>query len=254
MRTGACFGISVAAVTVLVISGTGTGVGKTVVTAAVAALAADDGRSVAVLKPAQTGVVAGEPGDLADVRRLAGDVTTCELRRYPDPLSPEAAARRSGLPEVTPADVAAAASRLHEDHELVLVEGAGGLLVRFDASGGTLADAAWALGAPVLVVAEAGLGTLNATALTAEVATRRGLDVLGVVIGAWPSAPDLAARSNTADLPVAAAAPLLGALPEGLASASRQEFLDEARRGLAPWLGGTFDPDRFTRAVAAAGR
>ncbi len=158
MRTGACLGISVAAVTVLVMSGTGTGVGKTVVTAAVAALAVDDGRSVAVLKPAQTGVAAGEPGDLADVRRLAGDVTTCELRRYPDPLSPEAAARRSGLPEVTPADVAAAASRLHEDHDLVLVEGAGGLLVRFDSAGGTLADAAWALGAPVLVVAEAGLG------------------------------------------------------------------------------------------------
>ncbi|EIE98119.1 dethiobiotin synthase [Saccharomonospora glauca K62] len=253
MKRDARFGISVAAVTVLVISGTGTGVGKTVVTAAMAALAADDGRSVAVLKPVQTGVAPGEPGDLADVRRLAGDVTTCELRRYPDPLSPEAAARRSGLPEVTPVDVATAASRLHEDHDLVLVEGAGGLLVRFDSSGGTLADAAWALGAPVLVVAEAGLGTLNTTALTAEVATRRGIDVIGVVIGAWPSEPDLAARCNTVDLPVAAGAPLLGVLPEGLGSASRQEFLDEARRGLAPWLGGTFDPDQFTRAVAATG-
>ncbi|CAM2849198.1 dethiobiotin synthase [Saccharomonospora xinjiangensis] len=247
------FGISVAAVTVLVVSGTGTGVGKTVVTAAVAALAADAGQRVAVLKPAQTGVAPGEPGDLAEVRRLSGDVTTCELRRYPDPLSPEAAARRSGLPEVTPADAAAAATRLHEDHDLVLVEGAGGLLVRFDATGGTLADVAWALGAPVVVVAEAGLGTLNATALTAEVATNRGLDVLGVVIGAWPSEPDLAARCNAADLPVAAAAPLLGALPEGLTSASRPEFLDEARRGLAPWLGGTFDPDRFARAAAATG-
>nr|WP_024876077.1 dethiobiotin synthase [Saccharomonospora piscinae] len=233
--------------TVLVMSGTGTGVGKTVVTAAVASLAVDRGQRVAVLKPAQTGVAPGEPGDLADVRRLAGEVTTCELRRYPDPLSPEAAARRSGLAELTPAQAATAASRLLSDHDLVLVEGAGGLLVRFDSGGGTLADVAWALGAPVVVVAEAGLGTLNATALTAEVATRRGLDVLGVVIGAWPDKPDLAARSNVTDLPVAAGAPLLGALAAGLASASRQEFVDEARRGLSPWLGGTFDPDVFAR-------
>ncbi|OQO89737.1 dethiobiotin synthase [Saccharomonospora piscinae] len=231
----------------LVMSGTGTGVGKTVVTAAVASLAVDRGQRVAVLKPAQTGVAPGEPGDLADVRRLAGEVTTCELRRYPDPLSPEAAARRSGLAELTPAQAATAASRLLSDHDLVLVEGAGGLLVRFDSGGGTLADVAWALGAPVVVVAEAGLGTLNATALTAEVATRRGLDVLGVVIGAWPDKPDLAARSNVTDLPVAAGAPLLGALAAGLASASRQEFVDEARRGLSPWLGGTFDPDVFAR-------
>lgn len=247
---GGC-GISVAAVTVLVISGTGTGVGKTVVTAAVAALAADRGQRVAVFKPAQTGVAPDEPGDLAEVRRLAGDVTTCELRRYPDPLSPEAAARRSGLPEVTPADAAAAATRLHDDHDLVLVEGAGGLLVRFDASGGTLADVAWSLNAPVIVVAEAGLGTLNATALTAEVATRRGLDMLGVVIGAWPAHPDLAARCNATDLPKAAAAPLLGVLPAGLSSVSRAQFLDEARRGLSPWLGGVFDSDRFARAAAS---
>ncbi len=253
MRVDALLGISVAAVTVLVMSGTGTGVGKTVVTAAVAALAMNDGQRVAVLKPAQTGVAAGEPGDLADVRRLAGAVTTCELRRYSDPLSPEAAARRSGLPEVTPADVAAAATRLHDEHDLVLVEGAGGLLVRFDSTGGTLADVAWALAAPVVVVAEAGLGTLNATALTAEVATRRGLDVLGVVIGAWPSDPDLAARCNAADLPVAAGAPLLGALPAGLGAVSGHDFLDEARKGLAPWLGGSFDADLFVRAAAATG-
>ncbi|MDI5976244.1 ATP-dependent dethiobiotin synthetase BioD, partial [Amycolatopsis magusensis] len=98
--------------TVLVISGTGTGVGKTVVTAAIAALAKADGRRVAVLKPAQTGVTDGEPGDLDEVRRLAGEVTTRELRRYPDPLSPEAAARRSGIAPVTPAEAASAAAEL----------------------------------------------------------------------------------------------------------------------------------------------
>ncbi|PXY27272.1 dethiobiotin synthase [Prauserella muralis] len=237
--------------TVLVISGTGTGVGKTVVTAAIAALATGDGNGVAVLKPAQTGVGPGEPGDLAEVRRLAGDVETRELARYPDPLSPEAAARRSERVPVTPAEAARAAAELHEKHDLVLVEGAGGLLVPFDSEGGTLADVAWALAAPVLIVAEAGLGTLNATALTAEVATRRGLNVMGVVIGSWPAEPDLAARSNLADLPVVAGAPLLGALPEGLGRASRDEFAEEARRGLSPWFGGQFDPDCFAGNASA---
>lgn len=231
---------------IIVVTGTGTDVGKTVVTAAIAALAADRGRRVAVLKPAQTGVTGDEPGDLAEIRRLAGDVTTRELRRYPDPLSPEAAARRSGLPPVTPADAARAAGELAENHDLVLVEGAGGLLVRFDPSGGTLADVAWSLGAPVLVVAAAGLGTLNVTTLTAEALVRRGIECVGVVVGRWPAQPDLAARSNLVDLPVAAGAPLLGALPEGITGLPRDKFLAAARDSLSPWLDGDFDSEVFT--------
>jgi dethiobiotin synthetase len=231
---------------VLVVTGTGTDVGKTVVTAAIAAIAAARLQRVAVLKPVQTGVRAGEPGDLAEVRRLAGDVTTRELRRYPDPLSPEAAARRAGLPALRPAEIAAAAAELDTDHDLVLIEGAGGLLVRFDADGGTLADVAWALAASVLVVADAGLGTLNATALTAEVLRRRGLDTIGVVVGRWPREPDLAARSNLTDLPVAAGAPLLGVLPDGMADLSPDGFLAVARDSLSPWLDGDFDSDVFT--------
>jgi dethiobiotin synthetase len=236
---------------ILVVTGTGTDVGKTVVTAAVAALAADRGRGVAVLKPAQTGVSAGAPGDLAEIRRLAGPVTTRELRRYPDPLSPEAAARRSGVPPVTPAEAAAAAADLADGHDVVLVEGAGGLLVRFDPSGGTVADIAWALGAPVLLVAHAGLGTLNTTALTAEALVRRGIECVGVVVGRWPRQPDLAARSNLVDLPVAAGAPLLGVLPDGIARRSPAEFLAVARGSLSPWLDGDFDSDVFTAAHTA---
>lgn len=231
---------------ILVVTGTGTDVGKTVVTAAVAALALARGRSVAVLKPAQTGVTGTEPGDVAEVARLAGPVTTRELRRYPDPLSPEAAARRSGVPSVTPVEAATAAGELAETHDLVLVEGAGGLLVRFDAGGGTLADVAWSLGAPVLLVAHAGLGTLNTTTLTAEALVRRGIECVGVVVGRWPAEPDLAARSNLTDLPVAAGAPLLGVLPDGAAALPPAEFRAVAGRSLSPWLDGDFDSDVFT--------
>lgn len=222
---------------ILIVTGTGTGVGKTVVAAAVAALA--PGR-VAVLKPVQTGVAPGEPGDLADVARLVPGVTTRELARYPQPLAPATAARRSGRPPVHPEAAVTAAVELAADHDLVLIEGAGGLLVRFDDDGGTLADVAAKLAAPVLVVAAAGLGTLNHTELTVTELRRRGLTCRGVVIGAWPSEPDLAARCNLVDLPAVTDAPLLGAVPDGAGALDPAAFARLARHGLARELGGTW--------------
>ncbi|MEV4927654.1 dethiobiotin synthase [Streptomyces roseoverticillatus] len=234
---------------VLVVTGTGTEVGKTVVTAAVAAAARAAGRTVAVLKPAQTGVAPGEPGDVAEVRRLAGDtVTGEELARFPEPLAPGTAAARAGLSPVRPPEIAEAAARLAESHDLVLVEGAGGLLVRLDEEGATLADAARLLDAPVLVVAQAGLGTLNTTALTAEALRARGLRCRGVVIGSWPAAPDLAMRCNLADLPEAAGAPLLGAAPEGAGTLPPESFRRAAPAWLAPELSGTWDAEGFAAA------
>jgi dethiobiotin synthetase len=247
---------------ILIVTGTSTGVGKTIVTAAIAALASADGRKVAVVKPAQTGIPgaglpplanggrpAGAPRadaaedseipDIDTVTRLSGVTDTHELARFPDPLSPEAAARVSGLP---PADMQAAASyiaKLATDRDLVLVEGAGGLLVRYDPAGSTLADLAAALGAPVLIVAAAGLGTLNHAALTCEAAAARGLAQAGLVIGSWPRHPGLADQQNLIDLPVAASLPLAGILPEGAGALSRADFLRTARAALAPPLGGT---------------
>jgi dethiobiotin synthetase len=236
-------------VSVLVVTGTGTGVGKTVVTAAVAALAAARGSHVAVVKPAQTGVGPAEPGDLDDVRRLAAITDLHEHARFPDPLSPAAAARHAQLP---PLDLQASAARIIQlatDRDLVLVEGAGGLLVRYDEEGATIADLARSLGAAVLVVADPALGTLNHTALTLEALAHRGLALAGVVIGAWPVSPDLASRSNVRDLETLAARPLAGALPAGAGAVDAAEFLLAARAGLAPSLGGTFDAADFRRAV-----
>lgn len=230
---------------VLVVTGTGTEVGKTVVTAAVAAAALAAGRSVAVLKAAQTGVRPNEPGDAEEVARLAGAVTAGEVARFPDPLAPATAARRAGLAAVSPHDVAERAAKLATEHDLVLVEGAGGLLVRFDAAGGTLADAAALLAAPLLVVAPAGLGTLNATELTTRELRGRGLDPAGVVIGSWPSQPDLAARCNLLDLPDVAGVPLLGAVPAGSGALPPAGFRAAAPHWLAPLLEGTWDAEAF---------
>ena len=238
---------------ILIVSGTGTEVGKTIVTAAVAALAAARGGGVAVVKPAQTGVAPGEEGDLDVVARLAGIRDTHEYARYPDPLSPAAAARLSGLPALSLAKVAEDVRKLAEDRALVVVEGAGGLLVRYDEDGATLADLARELGAPVLVVADPRLGTLNHTALTLESMATRGVAAAGVVLGSWPAGagenpaevPDLAMRSNLRDLETLAARPLAGALPAGAGRLAAPEFLLAARDGLGPSLGGGFDAAGF---------
>ncbi|MDX6421070.1 MAG: dethiobiotin synthetase [Trebonia sp.] len=227
---------------VLFITGTGTGVGKTIATAAIAALARAAGQRVAVVKLAQTGVHDG-PGsdtpDLETVTRLSGVTDTHELARFPDPLSPEAAARVSGLP---PADLNASAeyiAKLADSCDLVLVEGAGGLLVRYDPAGATIADLSAALNAPALVVTAPALGTLNHTALTLEALAARKIVSAGVVIGSWPGRPGRTELANLTDLEVIAGGPLAGVLPEGAGALDRQAFLALAAAALIPSLGGT---------------
>jgi dethiobiotin synthetase len=227
---------------ILFITGTGTDVGKTIVTAAVAALAADAGHAVAVVKVAQTGVPDGPdsgPSDLETVTRLSGVTDTHELNRYPDPLSPEAAARVSGRPPVDFEHARKVINDLSVTRDLVLVEGAGGLLVRYTADGATIADLAESLDAPALVVIAAGLGTLNHTALTLEAMRERGLASAGIVIGSWPRDPGLAERENLADLRTLAGGPLAGRLPESSGKLNPAQFLAAARAGLARNLGGS---------------
>jgi dethiobiotin synthase len=185
-------------VSILFITGTGTGVGKTVATAALAACATG---SVAVVKLAQTGVAPGEAGDLAEVTRLSGCTDVHELARYPDPLSPHRAAKHVGAPEY---DVGTAIMRIADlanTHDHVLVEGAGGLLVPYNVGGETIVDMPFELDAQFVVVASASLGTINHTALTLRhIEEASGVDVAGLIIGSWPREPDLAERYNVWDL------------------------------------------------------
>ena len=213
-------------------TGTDTGVGKTVVTAALAAIARAEGARVAVLKPAQTGVDADGAGDLDEVRRLSGVEDVHELARYPEPLAPATAARRAGVAGVA-ADQVASAARTLADRDLVLIEGAGGLLVHLDQSGSTLADVAALLGAAVLVVSRAGLGALNHAALTCAALDRRGLRCPGLVIGAWPADPGLAERCNVEDLPAYSGRPVLGRVPDGAAKLDPAAFADGAREWIS---------------------
>ncbi len=210
--------------TLLVVTGTSTGVGKTVATAALAVRA---GERVTVVKPVQTGVGDGSPGDAEVVQALTGCAVQ-EWTRLDEPLAPDTAARRAGVAIPAVAEHAQRVRALTDDRETVIVEGAGGLLVRLDTDGGTLLDLASELAGSVdvqvVVVVAAGLGTLNHTELTVGALRSRGLEPSGLVVGSWPAEPGLAERCNLEDLPRITGVPLLAVIPEGAGSLTPEAF------------------------------
>jgi dethiobiotin synthetase len=225
---------------IVLVTGTDTDVGKTIVTSAIAASALAAGLRVAVVKPGQTGTAGGGPTDIDLVNRLAGPHTARTLASYPDPLAPLAAAKVAELPPLELYEVVDAVRAEAEKHDLVLVEGAGGLLVpmgvRPSGDPWTFADLAVTLGVPMIVVTRAGLGTLNHTALTLEALERRGIPA-GVVLGAWPNEPELVHWANLGEL----VPYLVGALPDGAGSMDPGVFRRSAPGWLTPALYGVLD-------------
>lgn len=220
----------------LVITGTDTGVGKTIVTAALACHARLAGRDVAVCKPVQTGIADGDD-DLREVGQLSGVDVLVPGWRYPEPLAPVAAAERAGQPLPTRAELIDLVEGVARPGRLVLVEGAGGLLVEIGAEAVTLRDLATDLDAAVLVVARAGLGTLNHAALTVEALAAEGIPCAGLVIGSWPSQPGVAEASNRAALD--RIAPLRAALPSGAGALTPKAFAELSAAAFATeWVQG----------------
>ena len=219
---------------VLVVTGTDTGVGKTVATAALACVARLAGIDVVVCKPVQTGTADGDD-DLAVVSRLSGVDRVVGSWRYPEPLAPAAAAERAGLPLPNRVELDVLLRVIDHSHQLTLVEGAGGLLVELGDNGVTLRDIARDAHAPVLVVVSAGLGTLNHTALTLEALTAQRIPCAGLVIGAWPADPGPAELTNREVL--ARMAPLRAVLPAGAAALPSDEFAQMSAGGIdRDWL------------------
>jgi dethiobiotin synthetase len=180
----------------LLVTGTDTGVGKTFVSA----LLCRSHPSATYVKPAQTGLAVDE-ADAAVVARMSG-VATRQGPAFDEPLAPAVAAARAGV-TVTRAMLLDPFSGL----DLVVGEGAGGLLVDLGTDGTTLADLAADLDLPLVVVARPGLGTLNHTRLTCEAAWARGLRVQGIVVNNFPAQPGPAEQTNLDGL--AAFAPVL---------------------------------------------
>lgn len=206
---------------VLFVTGTGTGIGKTVATAALACQARLNGIDVAVCKPVQTGTKDGDD-DLAEVARLAGVTELHSLAKFPEPLAPLAAAAHANAVLPTRAAILDLVTTVDGSGRLTLVEGAGGLLVEIGADGVTLRDIAADLGAPVLIVVAPGLGTLNHTTLTLEALANKNVESAGLVIGAWPAQPGAAEIDNRDAL--ARLGPVRAALPAGVGSVSVTDF------------------------------
>ncbi|WP_203335795.1 dethiobiotin synthase [Nocardioides limicola] len=226
---------------IVVITGTDTGVGKTVATAALAVRAGAQG-SVRVIKPVQTGIDKEKPGSVADaavIEQLTGSVAD-EYTALADPLAPESAARlrRFTIPPVREYVDRIAATA--ESVDTVLVEGAGGALVKLDNSGGTILDIATALGADglhqvdVVIVTRSSLGTLNHTELTVEACRSRGIEPHGLVIGSWPPEPGIADRCNHDDLPRLTGVPMLAVIPHGVGTLPAAEFSERVPAWFRP--------------------
>jgi len=198
----------------LFVTATDTGVGKTEVACALLRGWRARGLDVGAMKPAQSG---HEPGERSDAERLSeaaggGDPPelVCPYTFLP-PLAPGGAARLAGT-AVSLERLLAAARALAARHAALLVEGAGGLFTPLGERE-TYADLAVALGLPALVVARAGLGTVNHAALTCEALRARGVAVAAVVLNRVGPTDDPSVPHNAAEIARLTGARVLGPLP-----------------------------------------
>jgi len=210
----------------LFITGTDTGVGKTVVAAAIARHMSLKSFSVAVLKPVTSGAVEKGGSLVSEDAELLRWASGCEapvnltspyvLR---DAIAPSEAARHEGR-EISFEPIREAYEQLAASHDLVIVEGAGGLLVPL-AQDLLVADLPVRLGLPLLIVARPDLGTVNHTLMTCECALARHIRVMGIIINNQAGSPGAAEEYAPRLISELAAVPLLGVLPRIEASDDR---------------------------------
>ncbi|MBI4228006.1 MAG: adenosylmethionine--8-amino-7-oxononanoate transaminase [Candidatus Omnitrophica bacterium] len=196
----------------LFVLGTGTGVGKTAVAAGLAAALRRRGVDVGVMKPIATGVSDAVGADTAWLRRAAGvrdPIEQVSPYRFRVPAAPAVARGRT---RIALDGIRRAYDELAARHDVVLVEGIGGLLVPLDDQR-TVADLVRALDLPVLLVACAQLGTINHALLTVEQARNAGLDLLGLVLNGRHARPSVAERTNPTVLRRWTNLPVLGVVP-----------------------------------------
>lgn len=200
----------------LFVTGTDTGVGKTLVGAALAYLLRQKGCHVGVFKPLESGVP--DPSGLGDDGRLLAwaaavgeEPDLIGAYRLREPLAPSLALRREGI-RVEWRDLLRAIRQNRMKYDFHLVEGAGGLLVPL-VERRLVADLAADLGLPLLIVARPGLGTVNHTLLTLEVAKARGLRVAGWIISGLTVGAGVAERHAAEEIARLTDAPCWGVLP-----------------------------------------
>jgi dethiobiotin synthetase len=219
------------------VTATDTGVGKTVLAAAICAALAERGERVAAFKPVVTGTDE-EPDEWPRDHELLAQVATIRQRpsdvaplSFGPAVSPHLAAEMAG-DTIEPHELAAAARRAGDQADVLICEGVGGILVPLT-PGYLVRDLAVELDLPVVIAARTGLGTINHTLLTIEAARAVGLDVAGVVMTPWPDEPDEMVRSNKETIERFGNVEVTGlppTSPEELAAAGAKLPIDE-------WMG-----------------
>lgn len=200
------------------ITGTDTGVGKTIVAAVIARLIADAGLRTGIMKPVTSGCSERDGVRISDDAELLA--YGARLEALPPeavpylltaPIAPSEAAAKEGV-RIDLERIAAEYETLAAQHDFMVVEGAGGLMVPL-AGGLLVADLIRRLGLPVIVVARPGLGTVNHTCLTCFAARQMDIPVIGIIISGFPDAPDEAEESAPHLIASLAGAPILGIFP-----------------------------------------
>lgn len=218
------------------ITGTDTGVGKTLAAAAVLARLRESGLDAVPCKAVQTGCTADEPNpDLDLCLRLNGLTAEPEMApyRFALPASPHLAAAREGR-RIDLDTLVATIRRLRGRHDAVVVEGAGGVLVPLDDEA-TMLDLMVALALPVLLVARPGLGTLNHTLLSVAQLRGAGLTVAGILFSDADGAPwGEIEQDNLATLAARTRVPFVSVLPHLPDGLSPAEFRERTAEALAP--------------------
>ncbi len=211
---------SLARVKGVFVTGTDTGVGKTWIAAGLTAVLRRWGLSACYFKPVQSGCPEENgrliPTDARFARELAGldeplDLLTPITLRLP--LAPGVAAAREGV-KVDLDRIAQAREELGSRYDLLVAEGAGGLYVPLTDTNFLVLDMVRWLRLPLIVVARAGLGTINHTALTVKAAQHAGVPVAGVVMNRYPERPSLAEETNPEVIAALTDTPILGKVPE----------------------------------------
>ena len=201
------------------VTGTDTGVGKTVITVALLRLMKTSGLNACGMKPIETGCVRRHeellPSDgefIKTAGQLEEPLATISPCRFEHPLAPLAASRIEGIP-VDLQEIQGTYARLSSQYNAVIVEGVGGLLVPVTENYSVL-DLARDFALPLIVVARTGLGTLNHTMLTVSCAVKEGLTVAGIIMNeSCPPGHTIAERTNEEILAKISPVPLYGVFP-----------------------------------------
>jgi dethiobiotin synthetase len=180
----------------LLVTGTDTGVGKTVVAAGLVLALRERGARVLGFKPVETGLETDVPSDSEVLASASGvdDPRARPLLRLPEALAPAAAAERAGV-TLDPGAIEERVSALRSAGQRLVIEGAGGLLVPL-AWNYTALDLAAHCDLAAVIVARAGLGTLNHTLLTVAALKQRGVALAGIVLNGLADPPSLAESTN----------------------------------------------------------